>query len=38
MNEKDVATVPVVMDGKVLGLLSKATILDHYRWELMVQE
>ena len=38
MNEKEVACLPVVMDGKVLGLLSKATILDHYRWELMVQE
>ncbi len=38
MNEKEVACVPVVMDGRVLGLLSKATILDHYRWELMVQE
>ncbi len=38
MNEKDVSCIPVVMDGKVLGLLSKATVLDHYRWELIVQE
>ena len=38
MNEKEADCLPVVMDGKVLGLLSKATILDHYRWELMVQE
>ena len=38
MNEREVTCLPVVMDGKVLGLLSKANLLDHYRWELMVQE
>jgi hypothetical protein len=28
----------VVQDKKFFGLISKATILDHYRKELMVQE
>jgi len=31
-------SLPVVQDNKFLGLISKATILDHYRKELMVQE
>ena len=31
-------SLPVVQDGKFLGLISKATLLDHYRKELMVQE
>ncbi len=31
-------SLPVVQDKKFLGLISKATILDHYRKELMVQE
>jgi len=31
-------SLPVVQDSKFLGLISKATILDHYRKELMVQE
>jgi len=31
-------SLPVVRDGKFLGLISKATILDHYRKELLVNE
>ena len=31
-------SLPVVQDGKFLGLISKATILDHYRKELLVNE
>ncbi|MCP4214142.1 MAG: chloride channel protein [bacterium] len=30
-------TLPVVHDGKFLGIISKATILDHYRKELKAQ-
>ena len=32
------ATLPVVHDGKFLGLISKSKILDHYRKELIVEE
>jgi len=32
------STLPVVHDGRLLGLISKATILDHYRRELIVEE
>ncbi len=32
------STLPVVHDGKLLGVISKATILDHYRKELIVEE
>ena len=32
------STLPVVHDGRFLGLISKATILDHYRKELIVEE
>ncbi len=31
-------SLPVVQDKRFLGLISKATILDHYRKELIVQE
>lgn len=31
-------SLPVVESGKFLGLVSKATLLDHYRKELMAQE
>ena len=31
-------SLPVVQEGKFLGLISKATLLDHYRRELIVQE
>jgi len=31
-------SLPVVQDGKFLGLISKATIMDHYRKELLVNE
>ena len=31
-------SLPVVQDGKFQGLISKATILDHYRKELLVNE
>lgn len=31
-------SLPVVQEGKFLGLISKATLLDHYRRELMIQE
>ena len=31
-------SLPVVQNRRFLGLISKATILDHYRKELMVQE
>jgi len=31
-------SLPVVQGGKFLGLISKATLLDHYRKELMAQE
>ncbi len=31
-------SLPVVEDGKFLGLISKATIMDHYRKELQVNE
>ncbi len=31
-------SLPVVQDGKFLGLISKATLMDHYRKELIVQE
>ncbi len=31
-------SLPVVQDKKFLGLISKATILDHYRRELIIQE
>lgn len=31
-------SLPVVQDGRFLGLVSKATLLDHYRKELMAQE
>ena len=30
-------SLPVVDDGRFLGMISKATILDQYRKELMVQ-
>ncbi len=32
------STLPVVHDGRFMGLISKATILDHYRKELIVEE
>ncbi|OPX40586.1 MAG: chloride channel protein [Deltaproteobacteria bacterium] len=31
-------SLPVVQNGRFLGLISKATLLDHYRKELMAQE
>ncbi|HDM32560.1 MAG TPA: chloride channel protein [Deltaproteobacteria bacterium] len=31
-------SLPVVQDGKFLGLISKATLMDHYRKELIIQE
>jgi len=37
MDMKSLFSMPVVLNNKFLGLISKATILDQYRKELMVQ-
>lgn len=37
-DENNSWSMPVVQSGKFLGLISKATLLDHYRKELMAQE
>ena len=37
MDDLDLYSMPVVDQGKFLGMISKATLLDHYRKELMVQ-
>jgi len=37
MDIKDLFSMPVVMNNRFVGLISKATILDQYRKELMVQ-
>lgn len=34
----NVATLPVVHDGRFIGLISKSRMLDHYRKELIVEE
>jgi CIC family chloride channel protein len=37
MDIKNLFSMPVVMNNRFVGLISKATILDQYRKELMVQ-
>jgi chloride channel protein, CIC family len=37
MDEKGLFSMPVVADGRFIGMISKATLLDKYRRELMVQ-
>jgi CIC family chloride channel protein len=37
MDEKRLFSLPVVIDNQFLGMISKATLLDQYRKELMVQ-
>jgi chloride channel protein, CIC family len=37
MDEKRLFSLPVVIDNRFLGMISKATLLDQYRKELMVQ-
>ena len=37
MDAKHLFSMPVVSDGRFLGMISKATLLDRYRRELMVQ-
>ena len=37
MDEKHIFSLPVVADNRFLGMISKATLLDQYRKELMVQ-
>lgn len=37
MDEKKIFSMPVVSSGRFLGMISKATILDKYRRELIVQ-
>ena len=37
MDAKRLFSMPVVSDGRFLGMISKATLLDRYRRELMVQ-
>jgi len=37
MDEKRLYSMPVIAGGRFVGMLSKATILDQYRKELMVQ-
>ncbi|MFZ7127728.1 MAG: chloride channel protein [Desulfobacterales bacterium] len=37
MDAKGLFSMPVVVDGRFAGLISKATLLDQYRKELMVQ-
>jgi CIC family chloride channel protein len=38
MDRTDAFSLPVVEHGKFLGLISKATLLDHYRKELIAEE
>lgn len=37
MERSQLSTLPVVENGRFVGMLSKATLLDHYRKELIVQ-
>ena len=37
MDEKQLFSLPVVIDKRFIGMISKATLLDQYRKELMVQ-
>jgi CIC family chloride channel protein len=37
MDEKKLFSMPVVSQGRFVGMISKATLLDKYRNELMVQ-
>jgi len=37
MDEKELFSMPVVINNRFIGMISKATILDKYRKELMVQ-
>ena len=37
MDEKGLFSMPVVTNNRFVGMISKATILDQYRKELMVQ-
>jgi CIC family chloride channel protein len=37
MDEDRIFSMPVVSDNRFLGMISKATLLDQYRKELMVQ-
>jgi len=37
MDEKNLFTMPVVVNNRFVGTISKATLLDKYRSELMVQ-
>jgi CIC family chloride channel protein len=37
MEREDLSALPVVEDRRFVGMLSKATLLDHYRKELIVQ-
>ena len=37
MDEKHIFSMPVVANHRYLGMISKATLLDQYRKELMVQ-
>jgi len=37
MESDGLSALPVVEDGRFVGMLSKATLLDHYRKELIVQ-
>ncbi len=37
MDDKHLFSMPVIQDGRFLGMLSKATLLDQYRKELRVQ-
>jgi len=37
MDEHRIFSMPVVADNRFLGMISKATLLDQYRKELMVQ-
>jgi CIC family chloride channel protein len=38
MDQTNAFSLPVVEHGKFLGLISKATLLDHYRKELIAEE
>jgi len=37
MDIKNLYSMPVVANGRFMGMISKATLLDQYRKELMVQ-
>jgi chloride channel protein, CIC family len=37
MDQAHIFSMPVVADNQFLGMISKATLLDQYRKELMVQ-